>query len=485
VITTEFRARPRRLSGPLWFWVTLGSVGSLGTVLEASTIGSRPRPSAYRWWLHAPAGNYTLAHVLLYLSMALLILAWAALGAHAFAGRLSVARSWTTLGAWGLPLFLGTPVFSRDVYSYIAQGTLAHRGFNPYSVAPKMLGAGPLLSSVATVWRTTTSPYGPLFVAITHLGAAISGSSLITQVLVFRSLELPGIALMMICLPVLARHCGANPGVALWLGVLSPLALLSALSSAHNDTLMIGLMLAALTVSLRGARRWALVLFAVAATIKLPAAAGIVFLSAAQMSGGTRREKWRLCAEAVVIPGAVIAAVSEFTGYGWKWLSPSALRIPTELRVLTTPVVSLATLLASLVHALGDGVSTDTVVTVAQDVFALAALALIAWLVTRTNRANATYLLGVTMLVIVVASPTLWPWYLLWGLTILAVTSAQRSRWLAAVAALAMLLVGPGGTPMIGGNGFYVAGPLVLAGLGWLWWHARWRRVVQGIDRVG
>jgi hypothetical protein len=431
-----------------------------------------------------PTGSYTLAHVLLYLSMALLILAWAALGVHAFAGRLSVSRAWAVLASWGVPLFLGTPVFSRDIYSYIAQGTLAHRGLNPYSVAPRMLGAGPLLSSVASVWRSTASPYGPLFVAITHFGAAVSGSSLIAQMLVFRSLELPGLALMMICLPVLARHYGANPGVALWLGVLSPLALLSAVSSAHNDTLMIGLMLAALTVSLRGARRWALVLFAVAATIKLPAAAGVVFLTAAQMSGETRREKWRLGAEAVVITAAVIAAVSWLTGYGWSWLSPSALRIPTELRVLTTPVVSLATLLASLVHALGDGVSTNAVITVVQDAFALAALALIAWLVTKVNRDNAAYLLGVTMLVIVVASPTLWPWYLLWGLTILAVTSAQGSRWLAAIAALAMLLVGPGGTPMIGGNGFYVAGPLIIAGLGWLGWHARWRRVAQGIDRV-
>jgi hypothetical protein len=485
VIITELRAHWSRLFGPLWLWVALGTVGSFGTVLEASTIGSRPRPSTYRWWMHVPAGSYALAHVLFYLSMALLIAAWMAVGVHAFAGRLSVGRSWAVLGCWGLPLWLGTPVFSRDVYSYIAQGTLAHRGFNPYTVAPKMLGAGPLLSSVATVWRATASPYGPLFVAITHLGASISGSSLIGQVLVFRSLEIPGIALMMICLPLLARHYGANPGVALWLGVLSPLALFSAISSAHNDTLMIGLMLGAVTLAMKGARRWALVLFAAAATIKLPAAAGIVFLTAAQMSGTPPREKWRLVVEAVVIPGAVIAAVSEFTGYGWSWLSPSALRIPTELRVLTTPVVSVATLLGSLVHALGDAVATNTVVTMVQDVFAVAAVALIALLVTKVRRTNATYLLGATLLVVVIASPTVWPWYFLWGLTVLGVTSAQRSAWLVATATFAMLLVGPGGTPMIGGNGYYVTGPLVLVGLGWLWWHARWRKVIEGIDRVG
>jgi hypothetical protein len=416
--------------------------------------------------------------------MAMLILAWAALGVHAFEGRLSVARSWATLGLWGLPLLLGTPVFSRDVYSYISQGMLAQRGFNPYVVAPKMLGPGPLLSSVAMVWRSTASPYGPLFVAITHLGAAISSSSLITQVLVFRSLELPGIALLMICLPALARHYGANAAVAIWLGVLSPLALFSAVSSAHNDTLMIGLMVAALTVALRGARRWALVLFAVAATVKLPAAAGIVFLTAAQMTGVSSRERWRLGLEAVVIPGAVISAVSELSGYGWAWLSPAALRIPTELRVLTTPVVSVATLLSSLLHAAGDAVATSVVITAVQDVSGLLALAVVALLVTRTRPTNATYLLGVTLLLVVVASPTVWPWYFLWGLSVLGVTRVQRSVWLCAVAAFAMLLVGPGGTPMIGGNGFWVTGPLLLGALGWFFWRAGWRRAVEGTDSV-
>jgi hypothetical protein len=52
------------------------------------------------------------------------------------------------------------------------------------------------------------------------------------------------------------------------------------------------------------------------------------------------------------------------------------------------------------------------------------------------------------------------------------------------VAAFAMLLVGPGGTPMLGGNAFYVTGPLLLGGLGWFLWHARWRCVLEGVDRV-
>ena len=90
------------------------------------------------------------------------------------------------LALWGLPLFLGPPVFSRDLYSYIAQGLLAHHGLNPYHVAPSSLGWGPLLSSIASVWRNTASPYGPLFVMVSRAAVSVAGSSLVAQILVFR-----------------------------------------------------------------------------------------------------------------------------------------------------------------------------------------------------------------------------------------------------------------------------------------------------------
>jgi hypothetical protein len=47
-----------------------------------------------------------------------------------------------------------------------------------------------------------------------------------------------------------------------------------------------------------------------------------------------------------------------------------------------------------------------------------------------------------------------------------------------------MLLVGPGGTPMIGGNGFYVSGALVVAGLVWFFASGQWRSVSRGVDHV-
>ncbi|HEV2426748.1 MAG TPA: hypothetical protein VGS61_00855, partial [Acidimicrobiales bacterium] len=86
------------------------------------------------------------------------------------------------------------------------------------------------------------------------------------------------------------------------------------------------------------------------------------------------------------------------------------------------------------------------------------------------------------LLVLVLLGPTAWPWYLLWGVTILAATSAQRSRFLVLAAGTAMLLVGPGGTPMIGGNGEYVAGPIALAAGVWYAAGRRWRSTLGVAD---
>ncbi len=474
------------LRRPCGFWVlvAVGTMGSLGAVLTGSTIGSAPRPPRYLWWLHTPGGGYLLAHVLFYVSVAFLTLAWLGVGLYAFEKRLTVSRSWKVLALWATPLLVGSPLFGRDVYSYAAQGALARRGFNPYFVAPRSLGAGPLLSSVADVWHNTTSPYGPLFVALTHATATLAGGSLIAEVLAFRALALVGVVSLMVFIPVVARHYGANEGVAVWLAVLSPLALFSAVGSAHNDALMLGLVVTAIAVALRGRRRWAVALFALAATIKLPALAGVVFLYAGGWRDESARGRIRSVVEATVVVALVIIAVTETAGYGWAWVSARALSIPTRLRLLTSPTVSLGVLLATIAHAAGLHVGTRRVVTFVQHASEVFAVLAIAWITFKTRTGNVTRHFGVALLVVVVASPTVWPWYFLWGVTVLAPTSAQRSRLLICVAGGAMLLVGPGGTPMIGGNGFYVSGTLVAFGALWFFVSGAWRSVIRGVDRA-
>ena len=296
VETTESAiTRPRSVC-PIQLWIVVGIFGSVGMVLSGSAIGSVPRPASDHWWFTVSAGTGLGAHVAFYASVVVLLAAWSGLGVHARRGHLSVRTAWVVLGLWGLPLFLGTPLFSRDLYSYVAQGQLARHGLNPYVVAPSALGPGNLLSSIASVWRNTASPYGPLFVTVSHLGTALSGGSLVAQILVFRTIELIGVALAMVSLPILARRLGNDPGLALWLAVLSPLALFSFVSSGHNEALMLGLLLAGITLGTGGRLQSGIALCALAATIKLPAAAGIVFLVADQCSKIERTQRWRTIA---------------------------------------------------------------------------------------------------------------------------------------------------------------------------------------------
>lgn len=469
-----------RLARSLPLWIGVGTLGSVALVVTGSVIGSTPHPTTDRWWYTVPTGGGIGAHLGFYASVAVLLAGWAGVGLHAYRGRFGIRAAWLTLVLWGTPLFVGTPLFSRDLYSYVAQGQLARMGANPYVVPPAALGSGEVLSSVATVWQHTASPYGPLFVALGHLCSSVAGGSLVAQVLVFRALELVGVALMMVALPVLARRTGNDPGLALWLAVLSPLALFSFVSSGHNDALMVGLMLAGLALGTGGRLRWGIALSAVAATIKLPAAAAIVFLVADEYTRAEAGRRARVVVESALITGVVIVGLTWGAGYGWTWLGPTALHVPTTLRVLITPVVSVGSLLYGILHLVGVPVARSPVISVAQAVGSLAAVAGMAWMVLHTTGRDVLKLLGLSLLLFVVLSPTLWPWYLTWGVSVLAATSAQRSRALAVVAALAMLVVGAGGTPLLNGGDYWVVGTVLVAAGAWFVASGAWRTTLEG-----
>jgi alpha-1,6-mannosyltransferase len=463
-------------------WTGLGTLGSVGIAVLGTSIGAIPRPGPDRFWVHLSGVGSTPAHVGFYASVTLLLGAWVGVGLEARQGRLSVARCWVILALWGLPLFLGPPVFSRDLYSYIAQGLLAHHGLNPYHVAPSALGSGPLLSSIASVWRDTASPYGPLFVMVSRATVSLSGGSLVAQVLVFRAAELLGVAAVMVSLPRLSRRLSTDPGLALWLGALSPLALLSFIASGHNDALMVGLLVAGVTLATEGRLAVGVALCALAALIKLPAAVAIVFLAVVQFRAASGAGRWRVVLKAVLVPCVVVVGGTLVAGYGWTWLGPTALHVPTELRVLATPSVSLGVFFHAIAHDVGIPVSRSVVVSGTQLVCGLLVVAGTLWLVWNAHRLDVVRSIGLALVLIVVGSPTLWPWYLTWGVTLLAATTAQRSKVLAAVAGLAMLVVGAGGAPMLNGLAYVVTAPLLLAGCAWLFWDRHWQTVVMGRD---
>ena len=82
-------------------------------------------------WLRFGHG-LVLSSVLLWVGVALMLIAWLWLGRRVLAGDASEYTMVATTGFWLAPLLLSVPVFSRDTYSYLAQGALLRDGFDPY-----------------------------------------------------------------------------------------------------------------------------------------------------------------------------------------------------------------------------------------------------------------------------------------------------------------------------------------------------------------
>jgi hypothetical protein len=420
-----------------WASAGLGLAGSLLITLAGPQLAGGP----VTWWFHPrlPSG---IDVGLFYGGIAALAVAWLTLGRLT---SIEQRQVWIVGALWCVPLVAGAPLFSQDAYSYLAQGTLVHLGVDPYSHAPAALahlGHTRVLHAVAPFWRHTTAPYGPLFLWVVSGIAALAGSNLVLGVLLIRLLDLAGLVLLAVYVPRLARALGANATLATW-WVLSPLVLLELVAAAHNDLLMTGLLVAGVTCALEDRPVLGIAVCALAATIKVPAAAGILFIAIAwARSRPYRAEQIRVLAVSAGVAFGVLAAVSLATGLGLGWISSSVFSTPEKVRLAITPATALGWTVAHVLHGVGVVVSARGLES-ALGVVAFAAILLLgAALAVRTRGENMVRYLGILLIAAAVGGPAAWPWYLSWGLVLLAACPGiQLSRTLAVGIAASVLLV--------------------------------------------
>jgi alpha-1,6-mannosyltransferase len=435
----------------LWAWSGLGLAGSLLTALAAPRALSDP---VVGWWYHPGfPGSRHLAVSLVWSGIVLLAIAWlgVALSARGDASSgLTVRRAAVIAVAWAIPLALAPPLFSRDVYSYLAQGTILHLGHDPYRQAPVILaglGRGHTLAAVSTFWRHTTAPYGPLFLELVSLIVGITGQHLIAGVLLCRVLDLIGFALVALQVPRLARALNADAGRGVWLALASPLVLLGLIAACHNDLLMVGLLLTGVGLALRGNPLLGVAVCALAATIKVPALVGAVFIAVAWAraeTGTAGRVRFGIMCAVIIV--AVLGVVTVASGVGVGWLSAAVFSTPAKVRLAITPSTAVGYTIASLLHDAGVSVAAKSL----ESAFGLVTTAAVACvglgLLVRTRIPSLVSLLGVTLLLAAAGGPAAWPWYLTWGLLMLCVVpGAQRSPALLAPLLVGGLLVKPGG----------------------------------------
>jgi alpha-1,6-mannosyltransferase len=439
-----------------------GLTGTLLMAVGGLGAGALPVPNPVFGLrlLGLPSRNTTIAIAVTYTGICMLVLAWLWVGKMLRARgavppaptRAQLAR---TAVLWAVPLAVAPPLFSRDVYSYLAQSAILARGLDPYVLGPaEALGVDdPLTRSIPTIWRDTPAPYGPLFLLMGRVITALSGNDVVLGIFEHRLLALAGLGLIVWALPLLARRCGLDPGLALWLGAANPLVLFHLVSGIHNEALMIGLMLAGFEIGLRSGEHLldrrllaGALLIVAASAVKLPAILALGFLGMewARRRGGRVGHVASVAGLFTLIAVLCYVPLSVGTGVGIGWLQtldvPSLIRswmsVSTDLGLLGGQVGILA--------RMGD--HTDAVLAVAR-VIGLAASAVVVGMLLLAvwrGRLDAVTGMGAGLGAVVLLGPIVHPWYLLWAAIPLAATRGlPRYRRLALAASAVLALVVP------------------------------------------
>lgn len=421
-----------------------GVVGSLLVALGALGVGWLPATSHLLdgpvvGTLRSTTAGAALSRVAIFAGIALLLQAWLVLGHDVLEGlERDEQRLLGILAAWCAPLLLIPPLFSRDAYSYFAQGQLVLAGFDPYRTGVSAL-PGWFLTGADPLWSESPAPYGPGFLLLAQGVAAVVGANAFLGALMFRLIALAGVVLLAVFVPRLAYAHGVDPAKAVWLCLLNPLVLMHFVAGAHNDALMVGLMVAGLALAVERRPVLGVVMIGLAGAVKPTA---LVALPFAGLLWAGVRATWpgRIVAwlKSAVLVAVVFVALSLLVGVDMGWIR--LLGSPGTVRTWLSPPTALGMALGGLLDLVGLG-STDGAITVFRTVALLAGAAIGLWLVLKPEGRSPVRGAGLALLAIVVLGPVVQPWYVLWVLPLLAATGLSGLQLRTAMLLSAFLVV--------------------------------------------
>ena len=367
-----------------------------------------------------------------------------------------------TAALWAAPLLFVLPLGSDDVYSYACQGWVLGAGHDPYAAGVQAYGC-PWLDAVSPTWRESPAPYGPVFLLLAAL-AAVAGGSLTGALALLRVIAVLGVVLLAWRLPALARRCDVDPARAVWLTVACPLVPIHLISGAHNDAVMVGLIVAALTLATsRSTPAW---LLAAGALIGLAGGVKATALVVLPFVVLPLRKNWWVALGAAA--SLALASLVSGLGFGWvtalvgssvsvQWTSPptaigmtAALFGAGDNAITLTRLIGLVALLALLVVLWWRfALSTNThhpARPAPMRICAQSGNGTGPSLPSRVMRICAQSKgAGLALAATVALSPVFHPWYLMWPLAVLAATLRRDTLWLVVPCAVASVLCLPDG----------------------------------------
>lgn len=317
---------------------------------------------------------------------------------------------------------LAPPLLSQDAFSYLAYARLdAVHGLDPYRNAALAAPGDPVFAFAGS--KASPSVYGPVFALITRPLAGLDVPSAFWTIKALTALASLGVVGLVV---VLARALDRAPTAAALAVGLHPLVLVHVVGGAHNEALVVLVILSGMTLWAygRGVPGVALA----AAAVGLKASAGLVAPFLALRVRGPRAG------------AALLAALAGTLAIGLLAFGPDAV-LPSGLleNQASTSSFSVPHRVAEVLGTVGPGGEGSYRGPVR--VLALLALgAALVGLAARTWRgADPVGTAGWATLAVLLASAWLVPWYVLW-LVPLAALAGERRLGVATLALSAWML---------------------------------------------
>ncbi|WP_267899824.1 polyprenol phosphomannose-dependent alpha 1,6 mannosyltransferase MptB [Lentzea roselyniae] len=433
------RRIPRRILWPGVIGAVMLAVGGLGAgaIVRRDPLLSGTILNAIRY-----GHGHDLAFMVLFAGLGLMVLSWVRLGRMVLKGEAGGRIVSVAAAAWTAPLIIAPPLYSRDVYSYLAQGAVALRGFDPYVRGASVLDL-PLRGNVAGLWQETPSPYGPLFLLLGKVTVFLTGDNVILGAIFMRLAVLTGLVLLAWAIPRLTAHLGGRTSVALWLTVANPLVVALGIGGAHNDILMVGLMAVGVLKVLDRRHLTGFAFIALAAAVKATAllvAPFLVWVWAARLTGPARQRFLVAAGAGGAVFAATFAAATVVAGVDLGWISVLRSQGPL-LTWMSLPCAAAELLFYSVGHYV-PGFTRDGFLGFfrAAGLVVLAVVLVRQWWLAREGGVEAVRRATIALLAASLLAPSVLPWYFTWALA-LAAAFAWKERGIAVLAGVSVWMV--------------------------------------------
>jgi alpha-1,6-mannosyltransferase len=326
--------------------------------------------------------------------------------------------------------FLGPPLLSQDVFSYIAYARLGvEHGLNPYAFRPFDIPMDPVFGFAGS--KDAVDVYGPYFTLFTYPLAWVSVS------VAFWALKLVAVASslgLVLLVKSIAEKVEANTARAIAIVGLSPATLVHVVGGAHNEALTMLIVFAGIAFALSGdgdtREAGGGFVSALAIGVKASAAVPLVFMLAA-----ARRKRAMFLAMA---GAAALTLITGLLSFGSDAMNGLNLISSNQDRSSRWSLPHRTVDGIDALFGVDRGVATDVV----RVIFLLVLAAVVAYLIWRSYKRPDTWLAnaGWATFGVLLASAWLVPWYLLWLLPFAALGKC-RGLQIATIALTAYTLV--------------------------------------------